>query len=214
MDWSEGERWAAQRPADQPESEGKRPNALAASQRDKERESPMHSITLETGRLILRPLTVADGSAVFVWNSDPVVNRYMSYSLYTDVEQTRQWLRSVEQEPEGGYVFGFVRKSDGLLIGSGDVSPDSREPDAWGFGYNLRRDCWGQGYATEAAHAMIAFAHKELGAKIFVACHAMDNPASGRVMEKCGLTFHHDGEYSKTDGSETFPAKFYRLELP
>ena len=42
----------------------------------------------------------------------------------------------------------------------------------------------------------------------------MDNPASGRVIEKCGLTFHYYGEYSKKDGSETFPAKYYRLELP
>ena len=174
----------------------------------------MHNVTLETDRLILRPLTVADADAVFVWNSDPDVNRYMSYTLYTDVEQTRQWLRSVEQEPEGVYEFGFVRKSDGLLIGSGGIGPDSREPDAWGFGYNLRRDCWGLGYATEATKAMINFARTQFGAKIFAANHAVDNPASGRVMEKCGLTFRHYGEYSKADGSETFRAKYYRLELP
>ena len=37
----------------------------------------MHSVTLETDRLILRPLTVADAEAVFVWASDPIVNRYM-----------------------------------------------------------------------------------------------------------------------------------------
>ena len=174
----------------------------------------MHNVTLETDRLILRPLTVADADAVFVWASDPRVNRYMSYTLYTDVEQVRQWLRSVEQEPEGDYEFGFVRKSDGLLIGSGGISPDSREPDALNLGYNLRHDCWSQGYATEAAKAIIDFARTQLGAKVFVSNHAVDNPASGRVMEKCGLTFHHDGEYSKFDGSETFPAKFYRLELP
>ena len=174
----------------------------------------MHNVTLETDRLILRPLTVDDADAVFVWAGDPAVNRFMSYTLYTEVEQVRQWLRSVEQEPEGVYEFGFVRKSDGLLIGSGGVGPDSREPGAWDFGYNLRHDCWGRGYATEATRAILAFSHKELGAKVFAANHAVDNPASGRVMEKCGLTFRHYGEYSKFDGSETFRAKFYRLELP
>ena len=85
---------------------------------------------------------------------------------------------------------------------------------SWELGYNLRNDCWSRGYTTEAAKAILSFAYKELGAKIFTSHHAVDNPASGRVMEKCGLTFRHYGEYSKLDGSETFPAKFYRLELP
>ena len=173
----------------------------------------MHNITLETDRLILRPLTVADADAVFVWASDPEVNRYMSYPLHTDVETVRQWLRAVEQRSEEDYEFGFVRKIDGLLIGSGNIGPDSREPGAWGFGYNLRRECWGLGCATEAVKAMIGFARTQRGARVFAAHHAVDNPASGRVMEKCGLAFHHFGEYSKLDGSETFPAKYYRLEL-
>ena len=172
----------------------------------------MHNIILETDRLILRPLTVNDADAVFVWASDPKVNRYMIYPLHADIEVTRQWLRSVEQAEDGDYDFGFVRKSDGLLIGTGGVYDNG--DGSWEFGYNLRHDCWSQGYATEATQAMIAFAHKELGAKVFVSNHAVDNPASGRVMEKCGLTFHHDGEYSKADGSETFQAKYYRLELP
>ena len=60
----------------------------------------MHSVTLETDRLILRPLTVDDAEAVFVWTGDPEVNRYMSYPLHTDMETTRQWLRSVEQDSE------------------------------------------------------------------------------------------------------------------
>ena len=172
----------------------------------------MHNITLETERLILRPLTVDDADAVFVWASDPVVNRYMSYPLHTDIEVTRQWLRSVEQGPEDNYEFGFVRRIDGLLMGTGGIR---RQKDgSWDFGYNLRHDCWGRGYATEAAKAMIAFAHDALGAKVFTAFHAVDNPASGRVKEKCGLVYQHEGEYSKVDGSETFRTKFYRLELP
>ena len=176
----------------------------------------MHNITLETERLILRPLTVDDAGAVFVWASDPEVNRYMSYPLHTDTEVTRQWLRAVEQDNEvqaglENYTFGFVRKSDGLLIGSGGIR--RQEDGTWDFGYNLRRDCWGCGYTTEAVKAIIDFARRR-GAKIFAAHHAVDNLASGRVMEKCGLTFRHCGEYSKFDGSETFRAKFYRLELP
>ena len=176
-----------------------------------------HSVVLETDRLILRPLTVADAPAVFVWGSDPQVNRYVAYPLYTDVEQTRVWLRTVEWARErDGYEFGFVRKEDGLLIGSGGVYRKKgkwwRRP-WWALGYNLRRDCWGMGYAAEAARAMVDVAHQKRGARIFIAEHAVDNPASGRVMEKCGMVFDHYGQYSKLDGSATFSSKCYRLEL-
>ena len=170
----------------------------------------MHTYTLETERLILRPLTVDDAEAMFVWLSDPEVNRYMPYPLYTEVEQARHWIAST-YEKENYYLFGFVRKADGLLIGSGDISP--RESGAWGFGYNIRRDCWDQGYTTEAARAMIDFAHREFGARDFEAEHAAANVASGRVIEKCGLVFHHNGEYGRYDGSEIFPAKFYKLHI-
>ncbi|MCH5285987.1 MAG: GNAT family N-acetyltransferase [Christensenellaceae bacterium] len=171
----------------------------------------MHSYTLETERLILRPLTVSDAEAAFVWLSDPEVNRFMPYNLYTEVEPVRQWIASAIQQ-EHYYLFGFVRKANGLLIGSGDVSPKDYTA-AWVFGYNLRRDCWNQGYATEATRAMIDFAHREFGICDFQAEHAIANPASGRVMEKCGLVFDHFGEYSRFDGSETFPAKYYKLHI-
>ena len=170
----------------------------------------MHGYVWETNRLILRPLTTEDAEAAFVWLSDPEVNRYMPYPIYTEVEAARQWIASTHGQDDY-YLFGFVRKSDGLLIGSGDISP--KENGAWGFGYNIRRDCWNQGYTTEAARAMIDFARREFGARDFEAEHAAANVASGRVIEKCGLIFDHDGEYGKYDGSEIFPAKFYKLHL-
>lgn len=170
----------------------------------------MHRYTIETDRLLLRPLTEDDAGAVFAWVSDPQVNRYMIYTRHTDVEQTREWLRSIQPD-EDNLEFGFVRRADGLLIGSGGTRPNG--DGTWELGYNLRRDCWGQGYATEAARAILELAHRERGVKVFTAGHAVDNPASGRVMEKCGMVFDHFGEYSKQDGSEVFPAKYYRLEV-
>ena len=108
----------------------------------------MHSYVLETPRLILRPLTVADAEAEFVWLSDPEVNRFMPYNLYASVDEAREWLRHVEQ-CEDEYHFGFVRREDSLLVGAGSIGPkDSRTyaiADGWEFGYNLRRVCWNQG---------------------------------------------------------------------
>ena len=176
-----------------------------------------HHITIETPRLLLRPLTVADAPAVFAWGSDPEVNRYMAYPLERSVADAEAWLRQVEQaDGRSDYDFGFVRKADGLLIGSGGVYRRKKEfwrRAWWVLGYNLRRDCWGQGYATEAAQAMLDFARRKRGARIFIASHAVDNPASGRVMEKCGMKCVETGQYSKLDGSETFQAKTYRLDV-
>ncbi|MBR3765529.1 MAG: GNAT family N-acetyltransferase [Clostridia bacterium] len=176
----------------------------------------MHSFVLETPRLILRPLTVADAEAEFVWLSDPEVNRFMPYNLYTSVDEARAWLRHVEQCTDE-YHFGFVRREDGLLVGAGSIGPKDGRPyaiaEGWEFGYNLRRDCWNMGYATEATRAMIGFARQEFGVRVFYASHAVDNPASGRVMEKVGCTFDHFNEYSTFDGSETFPAKVWKLVM-
>ncbi len=169
----------------------------------------MKYVVIETERLLLRPLDEEDAEAVFAWASDAEVNRFLSYPLYHSVEDVRAWLKTAYQT-ETRYIFGFERKQDGRLIGSGDITLQNC---SWEMGYNLRRDCWGQGYATEAAKAMLGYARDQLGARHFRAYHAVDNPASGRVMEKCGLRFDHTGEYAKIDGSVVFPAKFYTLDL-
>lgn len=159
----------------------------------------MHNIKIKTKRLLLRPLTVTDADAVFQWVSDERVSRYMVYTTYTSVEQVKKWLAFVEKDTST-YNFGFERLSDGMLIGSGDIGPDGKN-GYWGFGYNFRHDCWGNGYATEAANAMIEYARKNFGAAHFTANHAEPNFASGNVIKKCGLHFVGYGEFQKLDGS-------------
>ena len=171
----------------------------------------MHAYVLETDRLTLRCPTVDDAPAAFVWCADPEVNRFMPYSLYTRVEDVAVWLKTVE---EGGlYDFALVRRADGLVMGTCGIYPGDAPEQPWSFGYNLRRDCWGQGYATEASRAMIDFAFRVFGVREFVASHAVANPASGHVMAHCALVPDHLGSYSRFDGSETFPACFQRLTL-
>lgn len=161
---------------------------------------------IETERLTIRPLTPDDADAAFVWLSDPEVNRFMTYSLYTDIEEARRWLETTKS-------LGFVRRADGVLIGSGDITPQKDRPWLGEIGYNIRRDCWNQGYTTEAVRALIADAWHRWGMRDFAAVHAIENPASGRVMEHCGMVLDHYGEYSRYDGSRTFPAKYCRLKL-
>jgi ribosomal-protein-alanine N-acetyltransferase len=170
-----------------------------------------HEYEIKTERLLLRPMTVEDADAVWKWVSDERVARYMVYPTYTDKDRLVEWLHSIEVF-DGEYHFGFVRLSDGELIGSGSIGPHKKE-GFWGFGYNLRHDCWGMGYATEAAKAMIDFAKTSFGITRFCCSHAEPNTASGHVIEKCGLHFVGYGEFEKLDGSCKMRSKEFESVL-
>lgn len=172
----------------------------------------MHNIRIETERLLLRPLMVTDAEEVFQWVSDERVSKYMVYHTYHSIEQVVEWLRAVEADTTE-YHLAFVRKTDGKLIGSGSIGPDAKGNGFWGFGYNFRYDCWGYGYATEAAKAMINYAHENLGARKFASSHAEPNTASGNVMKKCGLHFTGYGKFQKLDGSCKMRSMEYEGEL-
>lgn len=174
----------------------------------------MRNPILETKRLILRPFTVADAEEAYInWTSDPEVARYMTWNTHPCVEATIGWLTDVETkiDSDTAYDWVFVRKCDGKLIGSGGLY--FREDfDAFELGYNIMKDCWHQGYTTEAARAMIDFAVKDLSVKKFLGRHAIENPNSGKVMEKVGFKYVKDGHYVKMDGTEV-DAKEYILEI-
>lgn len=167
---------------------------------------------LETERLILRPITIDDAEAVYQWTSDERVTKYMSYPTHTYISQTKAWITSTFSD-ETEWNWAFVLKNENRVIGTGSIGREKHSEDCWGIGYNFHYDCWHKGYCTEAMKAIINYAHNQLGVKKICGCHAVENPASGRVMEKCGLTFDHFGEYSKIDGSKTFKCKFYKMEL-
>ena len=163
-------------------------------------------LTITTERLILRLLTIEDADAAFEWTGDERVAKYMIYSTHESVETTREWLRTVKTT-DTRFEFGFVRKNDNKLIGSGGIK--LLDDGFWEFGYNFRFDCWGMGYATEASKAMIELVRSRYGnVKLKAEC-ADENTASAHVIEKCGLHFVGFGEYQSYDGKKTFKAKIY-----
>lgn len=166
--------------------------------------------TIETERLILRPLTIDDAEAAFEWTGDERVAKYMIYSTHESIETTKEWLNTVENL-ENEYSWGFVRKSDNKLIGAGSMRYRTDEKK-WSFGYNMRYDCWNMGYTTEATLAMTNYVRENHNAHRFIAECAVENIGSARVMEKCGLHFSGNGEYQSYDGKKTFISKIYELE--
>ena len=167
---------------------------------------------IETERLILRTITVEDAEAIFAWASDPDVNKFMIYPLHENIDVTREWLKTRDINGKDEFDLGFVLKETGELIGQGGLFYHE-DLDAWEVGYNLRKDYWGQGLVPEAIQAIIDYVDKEKGIRAIVGEFAKDNKKSKRVMEKLGMTYWKDGQFSKLDGSVIFKSCKYIKEF-
>ena len=176
----------------------------------------MKTPILETERMILRPVRMEDAEDIYErWTSDDRVSKYVRWSTHKSVLDTKEWLKEEVAGIDGdkSYQWGFTLKDTGYLFGSGGIFIN-KDKNVYELGYNIMHDFWGQGYTTEAVKEIINFAFKELGITELVACHAVDNPASGAVMMKCGFVYEGEHEiHQKFDGSETYDTKVYKLKL-
>ena len=166
-------------------------------------------VEIETDRLILRNLVPEDYEAAFKWCGDPNVNTYMIYPLYLKAEDVKEWIMGLNPDDPDNYDLGFVQKETGELIGSGGMVYN-KDRDVWVIGYNLKAECWGNGYTIEAIQGIIDYVKKSRPVNAIEGEFAVENHKSQRVMEKLGMTFDRDAEYEKLDASVRFQAKVFR----
>jgi RimJ/RimL family protein N-acetyltransferase len=146
---------------------------------------------LETPRLVLRELAEDDCHATNAWEGDPRVVRYQSCDT-RDLAGSRAYIRTIREKSDESptrhlFDLAAVRRSDELVIGRAGFAvhrPDHREAEIW---WVFRHDVWGQGYATEAAAALVAFGFGEIGLHRFYADCDPRNVGSIRVAEKLGM---------------------------
>jgi len=173
----------------------------------------MTTPVLESERILLRPLKVSDAQAIYTnWTSDPDVAQFMRWSTHSSINETITWLTSEEAKvsDSGLYDWLFVLKETGEPFGSGGVFHNNTH-NMFELGYCIMKKYWGNGLTTEAARTILNFAECKLAQNTFFACHAKDNPASGRILEKLGFTYKNDGQYSKFDNSRTYETREYFL---
>jgi len=170
---------------------------------------------LETERMLLRPAKVEDAQIIYNnWTSDPDVAKFMRWNVHGSVDETIDYLTRTEINvaDENSYDWLFVLKATNEPIGSGGVF-HSKKHDMFELGYGIMKACWGKGFATEAATAIMKFAIEELGKTQLYACVANENPASGSVLKKLGFVYKGDGEYSSFDGKRVFQCKEYFYQM-
>ncbi|GAB2834801.1 GNAT family N-acetyltransferase [Lentzea nigeriaca] len=150
---------------------------------------PLPTPTLHTDRLRLRPFTEADADALFALHSKAHVLRYWDSPPWGDRARAERFVVTCRQlADEGtGARLAIDRVSDGAFIGWCSFArwnPDFRSA---GLGYILDDAAWGQGYATEAAHAVLRWAYETLDLNRVQAEVDTRNAASARVLEKLGF---------------------------
>lgn len=149
------------------------------------------TIILETPRLVLTMWGKGDAELVRQLHSTVEMTRYLSGAAPWTLEKAEERLKSwfAELARDGVTKYKMLRRDDGRFIGRAGFSRFDEESGRGAFelGYSIRREAWGNGYATEIAGALADWFFKRGIAQRFIAFTHPDNVASQRVLRKIGM---------------------------
>ena len=168
---------------------------------------------LHTPRLTLRRFTMQDALPMFeTWANDPRVTRFLTWEPHGTPQVTRQLLAQWCADYEKPDNYNWAMELDGRLIGSIGVVRMDEKSERVDLGYCMAYDCWNQGLMREAARAVIDYLFGQVGIHRLTICHAVKNPASGRVAQKCGLTYEGTmREFEKSAEGEFLDIAWYGI---
>lgn len=144
---------------------------------------------METERILLRPWRESDAETLFKYASDPEVGPRAGWPPHKSVEESREIIRTIfsaegmwavewKETQEAIGCVGFLPAShSNLAIDDGHAE----------VGYWIARPFWGKGICTEALRMVIDYCFGEKGFSVLWGDYFPDNPASCKVMEKCGF---------------------------
>jgi RimJ/RimL family protein N-acetyltransferase len=168
---------------------------------------------LETKRLQMRAPRHGDVKAVATLANDRRIAENTARIPHPyGADDAAQWIASVNAQvnDHAGETAFVITLTDGTLIGAcgfGLLREGAPE-----IGYWLGSAYWGQGYATEAVHAVIDYAFDDCGHDALQAGARVTNPASRRVLEKCGFQWTGVGLYRIRALNSSAPIDRFRLD--
>jgi ribosomal-protein-alanine N-acetyltransferase len=171
--------------------------------------APLTIPVVETERLVLRGPIPADADVWVTFITDPEFGRYVPRSKVTRTPQERAerivgtYQRRWETRPLSALGWAVTRKADGLFMGFCGVEELSGTNDGE-LDYYLGKPYWGQGFATEAARAMVRFAFESTGWDRVVAAIVPANLASSRVVDHLGFVYEKQVDYYELTGADSF----------
>ena len=146
---------------------------------------------LETKRLVLRKLEIADADDIFEYARDPEVTRFMTFETHKTIDDAKGFIDFVldrYNRNEAG-EWGIELKKSVKLIGTIGIANFDQKNSCITIGYILAKQYWGKGIVTEAVKRIIRFAFEDMKINRVEAYHFIGNDASGRVMQKAGMQY-------------------------
>ena len=172
-------------------------------------------MSMATGRIYLRPWLESDAAVLYQYASDPEVGPRAGWPPHKSVEESLEVIRTVFNDVT--CTWAIVLSQTGEPIGAMGYGPscECRLPAREGeplIGYWVARPYWNQGICTEALQLMIDHIRETTDIRSLISGHFIDNPASGRVMEKCGFIPTGETVVDPDQGRDT-PIRVLRLAL-
>ena len=159
---------------------------------------------LRTERLSLRPLSLDDAETLYALFSDAETMRYWGGFRADSLEDTRELIPEIVSGP-GAHYWTLWRPGENQSVGYVGFIGNEGVP---GFGYALRRDCWGQGLVVEACHAAIEWGFTSLGLDRVELWIHEDNQRSIAVARKLG--FRAVGQFYRGHDPQGGDPYYYR----
>jgi [ribosomal protein S5]-alanine N-acetyltransferase len=162
-------------------------------------------IFIETDRLLLREIAPSDYQAMFELDADPEVHKFLGNNLIENIEQAKQAIAFIrKQYVENGIGrWAMVTKEKNIFIGWAVLKLITTEinhhTNYYDLGYRLIRKFWGNGYATEAARASIAYGFNKLKLNEIYGMAVTENINSRHVLEKAGMRYIEQFNYKGLD---------------
>lgn len=169
----------------------------------------MISKNIVTERLILRNITLEDAQSIFQLWSDFENNKYMCDPVVSP-EEVEEIIEDLDCS-ETNIVIATIKET-GEIVGTCCFGP-ADDSNAWGFGYNLFKKFWGKGYATEIVQAVIAFG-SILGIEDFISSCAIENVASGNVLQKNGMHIDGTSSFLNPISNIVYEEHIYKRHIP
>ena len=163
----------------------------------------MTPMTAETMRLTIRPLTLSDAPFVLRLVNQPAWLKYIGDKQVHSLADAEHYIQTgpAETQRRFGFALNLVELKTRVSIGiCGLVKRETLpNPD---LGFAFLEEHWGQGYAVEAATAVMDDARTRLRLRHLLAITTPDNQASGRVLEKLGFAFERLFRFPDAGGEE------------
>lgn len=171
---------------------------------------------MQSNRILLRSWQESDAEALYKYASDPDIGERAGWSPHKSVEESLEVIRTVFNNPT---TWAIILKETNEAIGAMGYMPDCplnlpARPGEPLVGYWVGKPYWNKGICTEALQLLLDHIRKETTYASLICSHFVNNPASGRVMEKCGFVPTGDVAIDETlNSGKEHPMRVLRLEI-